>query len=76
LMIGLELVRDQGTKEPAVKERDAVIRDCFENGLALLPAGESTIRIAPPLVITKEDLDTALEILGKSLKKASKELLA
>jgi len=75
LMIGLELVKDQRTKEPAVRERDAVVRDCFENGLALLPAGESTIRIAPPLVMTKEDIDTSLEILSKSLRKATKEVL-
>ncbi len=72
LMIGLELVKDQKTKEHATYIRDEIIIDCFNNGLALLPSGESTIRIAPPLVITKEDIDVGLEILSDSLERIAK----
>lgn len=71
LMIGLELVKDQKSKKPAIKERDTIILDCFEKGLALLPAGESSIRLAPPLIINKEDMDIGLEILSDALKDKS-----
>jgi 4-aminobutyrate aminotransferase len=63
LMIGIELIRNKDTKEPAKKERDLIIHRTLERGLVLLPCGESTIRIAPPLIISKEDIDIGLEIL-------------
>ncbi len=68
LMIGIEFVKNKDTKEPAVKERDKILWNSFKNGLALLGAGESVIRIAPPLIIGYEDIDTSLEILEKSIK--------
>jgi 4-aminobutyrate aminotransferase len=70
LMVGMELVKDRGTKEPAGKERDAVLNRAFEAGLTLLPAGESVIRFCPPLTIGKEDLDTGLGILDDALEGA------
>ncbi|QQG39494.1 MAG: aminotransferase class III-fold pyridoxal phosphate-dependent enzyme [Candidatus Aenigmatarchaeota archaeon] len=63
LMIGIELVKDRKTKEPAVDARHAVLCDATGKGLVLLPAGESTIRICPPLIITKKQADTGLDIL-------------
>lgn len=69
LMIGLELVTDRKTKQPATKLRDKIVRDVFERGLTVLPAGESTIRIAPPLVISAVDIDTGLEILADSMRR-------
>jgi len=67
LMIGLELVRDRQTKERATKERDAVVRACFSRGLLILGAGQNSIRLSPPLVLTKQQADTALQILDQAL---------
>ena len=53
LMIGVELVADKQTKEPAVEERDRVVQMAFEKGVLLLGAGPNTIRIAPPLIVTR-----------------------
>ena len=62
LMIGVEFVQDRETKEPATELRDKILREAFEKGLAMLPAGESTIRFCPSLTIEKEDIDSGLEI--------------
>jgi 4-aminobutyrate aminotransferase len=67
LMIGIELVRDRQTKERATTERDAVVRECFERGLLVLGAGRNAIRLSPPLVLTTQLADTALEILDQAL---------
>jgi len=70
LMAAIELVRSRATKEPAVEERQAILTDAFENGLALLPAGGSAIRFCPPLTIKQDDIDTAVEILRRALEGA------
>ena len=67
LMIGIELVRDRETKEPAVWERDRLLDLAFERGLLILGAGESTIRLSPPLVITRDQADCALATLEDCL---------
>lgn len=67
LLIGVELVKDRSTREPAKMERNAVLNEAFRNGLTLLPAGESVIRICPPLIIGKEDIDTGIGILDQCL---------
>jgi 4-aminobutyrate aminotransferase len=67
LMIGLELVRDRDTKEPAASERDALVLSTFRRGLLVLAAGASTIRISPPLVFTREQADAAVRILDECL---------
>ena len=67
LMIGLELVRDRETKERATTERNAVVTEAFRRGLLLLGAGPNAIRISPPLVLSKAQADTALEILDQAL---------
>src|SRR6185436_9039228 len=67
LMIGLELVRNRQTKERATRERDGVVRECFKRGLLVLGAGQNAIRVCPPLVLTKEQADTAIEILDQAL---------
>jgi len=67
LMIGLELVRDRQTKERAMKERDRVVQECFARGLLVLGAGQNAIRLSPPLVLTKEQADTALRLLDEAL---------
>jgi 4-aminobutyrate aminotransferase len=72
LMIGLELVKDKKSKEPAVKERDKIIENCFYNGLILLPAGDSVIRIIPPITVNHSTLEKGLNILEEQISKISK----
>ena len=67
LMIGIELVRDRLTKERATKERDRLIDECFNRGLLVLGAGRNTLRLSPPLVLTKAEADTAVRIIDESL---------
>jgi 4-aminobutyrate aminotransferase len=68
LMIGIELVRDQVTKERAGDLRDKVVHMCFERGLLVLGAGPNTIRLCPPLVITKDQADFAVETIEECLR--------
>ena len=68
LMIGIELVRDQKTKERAGDLRDKLVQMCFERGLLLLGAGPNTIRLCPPLVITKDQADFAAQTIEECLR--------
>jgi len=68
LMIGIELVKDQVTREPNPEARQAVVHRAFEEGLLILGCGESTIRLMPPLIIEQQQADMALEILERAIK--------
>jgi 4-aminobutyrate aminotransferase len=59
---------DAVTKEKAPELRDRVLRQAFERGLLVLGAGDSAIRLCPPLVITGDQCDFAMETLGECLK--------
>ena len=72
LMIGVELVRDQKTKERAPDLRDRVVAQAFERGLLILGAGDNTLRLSPPLVITRDQCDFAIETLEECLQKATR----
>jgi len=67
LMIGIELVRDQVTKERAGDLRDKLVQMCFERGLLVLGAGPNTIRLCPPLVINKDQADFAAQTIEECL---------
>jgi len=67
LMIGIELVQDQKTKERAPELRDRVVQMCFERGLLVLGAGPNTIRLCPPLVINKDQADFAAQTIEECL---------
>ncbi len=69
LMIGLEFARGGSSGKIATAEPDRVAKKAFEGGMCLLPAGESTLRIAPPLIIEQGDIEAGLEILGDSLSR-------
>src|SRR5205823_12543249 len=71
LMIGVELVRDRQTKEHAVDERNAVVIGSFRRGLLVLGAGKSSIRFSPPLVLTREQADIAINIVDAALTEAA-----
>jgi len=71
LMIGIEMVKDQSTKERAPELRDRIVQMCFERGLLVLGAGRTTIRISPPLILTREQADCAVDILAACLGDAA-----
>jgi 4-aminobutyrate aminotransferase len=72
LMIGIELVRDKKTKEPATTERKAILQTAFQRGLLVLGCGANTLRLMPPLVIDQEQADCALDILESVLTEVEK----
>jgi 4-aminobutyrate aminotransferase len=71
LMLGIELVKDQRTKEKAPLLRDHVVDLAFERGLLILGAGDNTLRLCPPLVITRDQCDFALDTLEACLTQAA-----
>lgn len=75
LMIGVELVTDRETKEPAKQLTDRLVDLGFEQGLLMLSCGQSVIRIAPPLSISKSEMDEGLRIFEEALTKAEKEVM-
>jgi 4-aminobutyrate aminotransferase len=68
LMIGVEFVEDKQTMKPAPELRDRIEMECFNRGLIILGCGTSTIRFSPPLILTKENADAALEIFDAAIK--------
>ena len=72
LMIGIEFVKDKATREPYPELVNDLVQRSFRHGLLLLAAGKSALRLAPPLVIDREDVETALRLIREGLT----ELLA
>jgi 4-aminobutyrate aminotransferase len=67
MMIGVEFVTDRETLAPAPDLRDRVEVECYRRGLILLGAGYNTIRWSPPLILTREHVDVALEIFDEAI---------
>jgi len=67
MMLGVEFVKDRIKREPNVELRDRVEVASFERGLILLGAGANTIRWSPPLILTRENVDVALDIFDKAI---------
>lgn len=65
LMIGVEIVKDQATKEQSKELRDAIVERAFEKGLLILGAGYNSFRLCPPLVIDAEQADFAIHTLDE-----------
>jgi 4-aminobutyrate aminotransferase len=74
LMAGIELVRDKNTKEPARELRDQIVDRAFRKGLLILGAGESTLRLCPPLVVDAEQADFALDTVEACIAEAEQKL--
>ncbi len=72
LMVGVEIVKDQKTKEYGADFRDKIIELAFERGILFLGCGPSTIRIAPALVVTKDEADVAVDVLDECIALAAK----
>lgn len=73
LMIGVEIVKDKKTRATAHDERDRIVELAFERGLLFLGAGENSIRIAPPLIVTQEQADIAMDVLEECISIVEKE---
>ncbi len=67
LMIGVEIVKDQTTREYGASERDRIVELAFERGVLFLGCGPSTVRIAPALIVTKDEADVAMDALEESI---------
>jgi 4-aminobutyrate aminotransferase len=68
LMIGMEFVKDRGTREPYPEIVDRITEKAFRKGLLLLGCGKSAFRLAPPLVLDEYDVDTGMGILEECLR--------
>jgi len=77
LFAGIEFVQDKETKEPfdpKIRYNGRVVDQCFENGLLVYPGSGTVdgvkgdhIQVAPPLVVSKEEIDEIVELLDKSI---------
>jgi 4-aminobutyrate aminotransferase len=67
LMIGIELVRDRQTKERAVEERNALVQAVFRRGVLILGAGKNAVRLAPPLVFSRDQAESVVRVLDDAL---------
>jgi 4-aminobutyrate aminotransferase len=74
LMIGIEIVKDKATREPAVELRNRIETMAFERGLVMLGCGENSLRLSPPLIVSREEATVALDILEDVLTSAEKEI--
>jgi 4-aminobutyrate aminotransferase-like enzyme len=67
LLLGIELVRDQGTREPLPREQvKEIFLSLLSRGLLVMPSG-SSLRINPPLTLTRELADAGCDILEETL---------
>lgn len=74
LMVGIEIVRDQQTKERARDLRDRIVQLAFAKGLLILGAGENSFRLCPPLVVDTEQADFAVRTLDAIITEVEKSL--
>ena len=68
LMLGFELVKDRETKERNPELRDRIEMRAFEKGLLILGCGQNSIRLCPPLVITKDQAEFVLDTLEQCMR--------
>jgi len=73
LMIGAEIIENKKTKAPAPKKAEEIMLRSWKRGVAVITCGKSTIRVAPPLIITKDLIDSALDIIIDTMKEVEKE---
>ena len=72
LLMGMELVKDRQTKEPATEEAEQVMYSALSKGLNFKVTMDSIITLTPPLTITKQEMDKALNILNECLKEVER----
>jgi 4-aminobutyrate aminotransferase len=67
MMLAVEIVKDKQSKAPAASDRDRIVTLAFEKGVLLLGCGETSIRLSPPLIVSQEQCDFALDVLEKCI---------
>jgi 4-aminobutyrate aminotransferase len=72
LLMGIELVKDKETKEPATDAAEEVMYKALGKGLSFKVTMGNIITLTPPLTITKQEMDKALDILDECLKDVAK----
>ncbi len=72
-MIGVEIVKDKKSKKPGVDEAKEIMIRCWRRGIAIITCGVSTLRMVPPLNITRELVDTGLGIIEDVIREVDKE---
>jgi 4-aminobutyrate aminotransferase len=70
LMVGVEFCRADDNNTPDRQLRERVMQKCFEKGLLLLGCGESTLRFCPPLIVTAEEVETAVRLFDEAIPEA------
>ena len=73
LMIGIEIVKDRQSREPAVEWRNQIETLAFERGLLVLGCGETSLRLSPPLILKQEEADIALDILEECISEVERQ---
>jgi 4-aminobutyrate aminotransferase len=72
LMIGVEITRDKKARTAATDLRDKIVELAFQHGVLFLGAGESAVRLSPPLIVTREQADIAMSVLEECIVAAEK----
>jgi 4-aminobutyrate aminotransferase len=74
LMIGIEFVRDQKTKEKAPELRNRIVERAFYKGLLVLGSGDTTLRLCPPLLVDEEQAEFAIGTLDELIREAERSI--
>lgn len=72
-LLGVELVRNRDTREPAPDEADAVLYEALTRGLSFKTTMGNVLTLTPPLIVTSTQMDRALDILDESLTVVEKD---
>ena len=75
LSIGVELVKDELTKERDPVAAPKIVYECWQKGVVMIYLNTNILRIQPPLVITKAEADKALDIMDQAFDAYTKGLL-
>ena len=67
LMLGIEIVKDQQSRQPLGAVRDRIIDMAFERGVLFLGCGETSVRLSPPLTISREEATIAMDVLEECI---------
>jgi 2,2-dialkylglycine decarboxylase (pyruvate) len=78
LLLGVEIVKDRVSKEPAPALGERISRRCMELGLSMnvvqMPTLAGVFRVAPPLTVSDDEIDLGLDLLGRAIGDAMSEV--
>ncbi len=73
LLWGIEMVEDRSTKKPAVQLAEAILYCCLKKGLSFKVSGGNVLSLYPPLVISEQELNEAMDILEAALAESTRK---